>query len=316
MSQDSPSTGAAVGGPGRIVVGFDGSRHAAAAVDWAAVQAQCTGAALDIVSAVGSGHALDLSDGASQDLGRLADEAVTRARRFAPGVVVTATSIRGSPDDALIAESVGAGLLVVGSRGLGGFRGLLLGSVGRKCVHGARCPVIVVRSDEPVTGPDGTGTTSVWSPEEVQMTSTQTAERHRIVVGIDGSPSSMVAVEWAARQAELTGATLEVLMTWEWPANYGWSLSLPPDYDPQHDSEAVLEEAMGPVRTAHPGITVETTVIEGHPAPILVKASSGADLLVVGSRGHGEFAGMLLGSVSEHCVANAHCPVVVVRDHD
>ena len=148
------------------------------------------------------------------------------------------------------------------------------------------------------------------------MTSTQSSEARRIVVGTDGSPSTVTAVEWAARQAELTGATLEVLMTWEWPANYGWSLALPSDYDPQGDTETLLDRAMAPVRAAHPTVPVEPTVLEGHPAPVLVKASHGADLLVVGSRGHGEFAGMLLGSVSEHCVANAHCPVVVVRDHE
>jgi nucleotide-binding universal stress UspA family protein len=117
------------------------------------------------------------------------------------------------------------------------------------------------------------------------MTSTQSSEARRIVVGTDGSPSSVTAVEWAARQAELTGATLEVLMTWEWPANYGWSLALPSDYDPQGDTETLLDRAMAPVRAAHPTVPVEPTVLEGHPAPVLVKASHGADLLVVGSRG-------------------------------
>ena len=76
----------------------------------------------------------------------------------------------------------------------------------------------------------------------------------------------------------------------------------------------MLNDVLKPVRAAHPGISIDPSVIEGHPAPLLVKASSGADLLVVGSRGHGEFAGMLLGSVSEHCVTNAHCPVLVLRD--
>jgi nucleotide-binding universal stress UspA family protein len=137
---------------------------------------------------------------------------------------------------------------------------------------------------------------------------------HRIVVGVDGSPSSMAAVEWAAHQAELTGAVLEVLMTWEWPVSFGWSLPIPSDYSPGHDSETLLRTLLEPVEKAHPGVSIQATAIEGHPAPILVKASHGADLLVVGSRGHGEFAGMLLGSVSEHCVSNARCPVVVLRD--
>jgi nucleotide-binding universal stress UspA family protein len=136
----------------------------------------------------------------------------------------------------------------------------------------------------------------------------------RIVVGTDGSPSSLAALEWAASQAELTGATLDVLMTWEWPASYGWSIPIPTGCDPEHDTAKALDQLLEPVRKEHPRITIQATVIEGHPAPLLVKASQGADLLVVGSRGHGEFAGMLLGSVSEHCVANAHCPVLVVRD--
>ncbi len=136
---------------------------------------------------------------------------------------------------------------------------------------------------------------------------------HRIVAGTDGSQSSIAALEWAANQAEVTGAALEVLMTWEWPYAYGWS-AVPNNYEPAQDCERVLEKVLIPIREAHPDLSIRPAVIEGHPAPLLVKASRGADLLVVGSRGHGEFAGMLLGSVSEHCVANAHCPVLVMRD--
>jgi len=144
--------------------------------------------------------------------------------------------------------------------------------------------------------------------------SSQPETPQRIVVGIDISPASMAALEWAAHQAELTGATLEVLMTWEWPTSYGWSLPVPSGYDPEQDAAKVLDQALAPLRKEHPRITVQSAVLEGHPAPLLVKASHGADLLVVGSRGHGEFAGMLLGSVSEHCVTNAHCPVLVLRN--
>ncbi|MGA3147498.1 MAG: universal stress protein [Acidimicrobiales bacterium] len=143
--------------------------------------------------------------------------------------------------------------------------------------------------------------------------SSQPDSSHRIVVGTDGSPASTKAVEWAARQAELTGADLEVVMTWEWPTSYGWSLPVPSGYDPAHEAEQSLDKTLEPVRKAHPTVAFRSTVLEGHPAPLLVKASLGADLLVVGSRGHGEFAGMLLGSVSEHCVTNARCPVLVFR---
>jgi nucleotide-binding universal stress UspA family protein len=147
------------------------------------------------------------------------------------------------------------------------------------------------------------------------MTGVQQEGGHRIVVGVDGSPSSIAATDWAANYAQLTGASLDVIMTWEWPYSYGWSM-IPSNFDPEHDSENLLNEVLGPVRDSHPGVTVQTSVLEGHPAPVLVKASEDADLLVVGSRGHGEFAGMLLGSVSEHCVSNARCPVLVLRDRD
>ncbi len=136
----------------------------------------------------------------------------------------------------------------------------------------------------------------------------------RIVVGIDGSQSSMDALAWAGAQAELTGATLEVVTTWEWPMSYGWAPPYPAEFDPAAASGDLVEGAAKTVERAHPSVRVRTVVTEGHPAPVLVSASRGADLLVVGSRGHGEFAGMLIGSVSEHCATNAHCPVVVMRD--
>ncbi len=143
------------------------------------------------------------------------------------------------------------------------------------------------------------------------MTTAATAPR--IVVGIDGSSDSLVALEWAARQAELTGSTLEVVTTWEWPNTYGVPFSLPEEYDPDADARGVLEQAVAPVHSAHPSVTIQASAVKGPPAPTLVDLSQGADLLVVGSRGHGEFTGMLIGSVSNHCVSHAHCSVVVVR---
>jgi len=132
----------------------------------------------------------------------------------------------------------------------------------------------------------------------------------RVLVGVDGSESSIQALEWAA---DLSGATLRAVTTWEWPTSYGWAFAFPSGYDPNSDAMRVLDGALGPVRTAHPGVQIDEAVVEGHPAQVLVRESPDADLLVVGSRGHGEFTGMLIGSVSEHCVSNAHCPVVVVR---
>jgi nucleotide-binding universal stress UspA family protein len=145
------------------------------------------------------------------------------------------------------------------------------------------------------------------------MTSTQAEPNHRIVVGIDGSPSSVDALEWAARQAEMTGSTLEAVTTWEWPTSYGWAFPFPRDYDPSSDASKVLDDVLGTAKNAHPDIVIRPVVLEGRPAPALVKASRGADLLVVGSRGHGEFSGMLLGSVSEHCVHHVSCPITVIH---
>jgi nucleotide-binding universal stress UspA family protein len=145
------------------------------------------------------------------------------------------------------------------------------------------------------------------------MTPQPVPGKGRIVVGIDGSPSSLDALSWAARQADLTGSALEVVMTWEWPSSYGWAAPVPTDFDPEEDVRQSLESAVAPVRAAHPNITVDPKLVSGHPAPILVEASKGADLLVVGSRGHGEFVGMLIGSVSAYCATNARCPVLVHR---
>ncbi|MGH9092790.1 MAG: universal stress protein [Acidimicrobiales bacterium] len=137
-----------------------------------------------------------------------------------------------------------------------------------------------------------------------------------IVVGVDGSEASVSALRWAARQGGLTGAAVEVVACWEWPSTYGWGMPVPADYHPDADAESALEQLVAGVRAAHPDVAFVPRVVEGHPARVLVELSAGADLLVVGSRGHGEFAGMLLGSVSTHCVAHAHCPVLVMRDDD
>ena len=134
-----------------------------------------------------------------------------------------------------------------------------------------------------------------------------------IVVGLDGSESSKEALRWAARQARLTNAALRAVIAWHLPTNYGWPVPPYPELDFEADARKILDqaidEALGPDRPDD----LDTKVIEGHPAAVLVGAAADADLLVVGSRGHGAFAGMLLGSVSEHCVHQATCPVLVER---
>ncbi len=135
----------------------------------------------------------------------------------------------------------------------------------------------------------------------------------RIVVGIDGSTASLVALEWAAHQAELTNSTLRIVGTWDWPSTFGWSVPIPDGFDPEQNVVKALREAEADVHSKHPTIEISIRALQGHPAPVLVEQSKGAGLLVVGSRGHGEFVGMLIGSVSEFCATNAHCPVLVHR---
>ena len=136
----------------------------------------------------------------------------------------------------------------------------------------------------------------------------------RILVGIDGSPASMDALAWAAGQAALTSSQLEIVMTWDWPPSYGaWAMPFPTGYDPAESVQKVLEQARADLQATYPNVEIAVRSVQGHPAPALVEASKGASLLVVGSRGHGEFVGMLIGSVSEYCATNANCPVLVHR---
>src|ERR1700674_2435856 len=114
----------------------------------------------------------------------------------------------------------------------------------------------------------------------------------RIVVGIDGSPASLDALMWAPRKASLTHATLEIIMTWDWPMTYGWPPPFPSDFDPSERVSEVLEEAKVSVHEKYPAVEVSARVAQGHPAPILVDASKGAALPVVGTLDHGGFAGL------------------------
>ena len=135
----------------------------------------------------------------------------------------------------------------------------------------------------------------------------------RIVVGVDGSESSIDALRWAVRQAELTSCDVEVVTTWQQPIGYGADLVAEAEnWDVLVESK--LDDALAQVDTAR--VKVRRTVSHGHPAEVLTDASTNAELLVVGSRGHGGFVGMLLGSVSLHVSSHARCPVVVVRHLD
>lgn len=138
-----------------------------------------------------------------------------------------------------------------------------------------------------------------------------------IVVGVDGSAPSIEALQWALRQAGLTGASLRVVTAWTFPDEptpFGIVPELPAQPDQLAQVQAKLEAVVAETTTGSTGIRVTAEVIRGRAAPVLLEAARAADLLVVGSRGRGGLAEVLLGSVSERCVRHAPCPVVVLRD--
>lgn len=142
-------------------------------------------------------------------------------------------------------------------------------------------------------------------------------ERRLVVVGVDGSAQSVAALRWAARYAAATGAVLRAVMAWHYPS----AAAQPPVgvtlASVRSETEAVMQKALDDAVAQafgdQPVGGLETRISYGHPAEVLIDASKEADLLVVGSSGHGAFTGMLVGSVSIHCVTSAFCPVTVVR---
>ncbi len=137
-----------------------------------------------------------------------------------------------------------------------------------------------------------------------------------IVVGVDGSESSKEALRWAARQARVTGAKVRAVMAWEYPTSFGWAPPYPTEFHPELDTRNALDATIEEVLGTDGAVEVESCVVEGRPATELLEAAKGADLLVVGCRGHGALTGMLLGSVSQHCMTHASCPVMVVHGHE
>jgi nucleotide-binding universal stress UspA family protein len=143
-------------------------------------------------------------------------------------------------------------------------------------------------------------------------TGIEAAPAGAIVVGVDGSKPSLDALRWAGRQAELTGAPLVAVIAWHYPMAY-WTPAVPEGVDFAGDAKRALDKAIEEAFDGKPPVEITATVVEGSPAFALISLAAKAELIVVGSRGHGAFSGMLLGSVSEHVVTNADVPVVVVR---
>lgn len=294
-----------------VVVGFDGSAPSTAALDWAAAEAVRRDLPLKIVLAVELGSALPMPmdagapwamtkiEGAAREV--LAD-AVERARKTDPGLVVESILVIDTAAAALVAASRSAALVVVGNRGHGDFVGALLGSVAFGLAAHSQCPVAVVRG----------GSTRVPGPEAP------------VVVGVDGSPAADAALDEATDLASRAGAPLTVVAAYQ-VAVTGW-VGVTPwlDVYPEEEladaaegtAKAVLAQARERVRRNHPDLDVEFVAVRDRPADALAERSRTAGVVVVGSRGRGGFRSLVLGSVSRGLVHVAESPVLVVHAPD
>ena len=273
------------------------------ALSWAAAEASSRQCPLHVVHAfswpsIGNGldmgFILDTNLGLQSAAEWIVADAEAQARGLAPDVKVMATLIVGPPAPTLLSEAQNADLVVVGGRGVGGFRGLLVGSVSATVAAHAPCPVVVVH-------PHAGGTAFPASPTG------------RIVVGMDGSATSAAAIRFAFQQAARRRIGITAVHAALPTRQYG-SFQVPPEIVDQVERQ-LFAEAMQSKRVLVPGIDVRTKLMHGHPAQALIDASAGAEMVVVGSRGRGGFAGMLLGSVSQAVLQHAACPVAVVRPY-
>ena len=286
-----------------VVAGVDGSQSALAAVGWAAAEAARRRLPLRLVAAhTWPAGGLVGDPGLGVDpravlrdmvLGNLT-AAAAAASAAASGLAVEQAEVDGDPAAVLAGESEQAELVVLGDRGLGGFTGLLLGSVAVALSARAACPVVVVRGAE--TDP------AVPRPEPV-------------VVGVDGSPGSTAALDFAVEAAVLRGVPLVAVHAWR-DVLVDATMAPLVDWDAvESDEREVLAERLAGIRTTYPDLVVRKLVVRDRPARALVDESRSAQLVVVGSRGRGGVQGLLLGSVSQQLLHHAHCPVAVVRPH-
>jgi nucleotide-binding universal stress UspA family protein len=282
-----------------ILVGIDGSPAALTAVRWAAREAVRRRARIRMVNAFGWMPVHDADDPLQvvpkrrDALRRAAEEslavAVAQVAEVAPDVEVSQEVMTGMPAALLVALSAEAQLAVVGQRGLGGFAGLLLGSVGAAVAAHAACPVLVVRgaTDLPQDGP--------------------------VVVGVDGSPQSDAAVAFAVEAAAARGVSLRAVHAWL-DTVVPVMVSKAVDWDIVAAQQAnLLTNCLAGWREKYPDLPIEPLLIEDRPAHALMDSIDDAQLVVVGSRGRGGLAGMTLGSVSQALLHHAGCPVAVVR---
>ncbi|WP_370962569.1 universal stress protein [Amycolatopsis sp. cg9] len=289
---------------GAIVAGIDGSSSAVGAAGWAAAEAHRRGRPLRLVQVyalpqvkapVAFGTQAQIRAGLAERAEGLLAEAREAVLAEYPGLDVTTAAREWSPVTALTQESQHAELVVLGSRGLGGFTGLLVGSTAVSVVAHAHCPIVVVRGRTPHDPPPVTGP---------------------VLVGADGSPDSDAALAFACEEARLRGCGLIAVHTWSDVLADGMLRAHPLQEDPAEIAAAervkLAEQVVGWQRK-YPDLTIELEVTRGRPVRTLLDRGEHAQLLVVGCRGRGGFTGMLLGSVSQALIAHAPCPVAVVR---
>jgi nucleotide-binding universal stress UspA family protein len=215
--------------------------------------------------------------------------AAAQVAEVAPDVAVSQEVTTGMPAALLVSLSAEAQLAVVGHRGLGGFAGLVIGSVGTALAAHAACSVVVVR------GPDAT------------------RQDGPIVVGLDGSPQSEAALAFAVEAAVARRVPLRAVRAWLDPA-VPYVVTGPADWDEEvRRQQGLLSEQLVEWREKYPDLRVEPVLMQDRPAHALAQSTGGAQLVVVGSRGRGGLTGMLLGSVSQAMLQHAECPVAVVR---
>jgi nucleotide-binding universal stress UspA family protein len=287
-----------------IVAGTDGSERSLAAVEWAAREAARRRVPLCIVHAVDGRHGrtaarpqplrYDLADRSGHELPHHARAALAGARRraaeAAPGAEVHAAAVFGYADQVLTALTATAPLLVIGTRGAGGFPGLRVGSVALGLACRARCPV-------------------VFTPAESRPA------LREIVVGTDDGDPASAALEFGFGEAEAGGARLTALHAWADPragridGYQGWVLSVGL---PNEDAAARLAGQVTPWRHRYPGVLVTEAAVHGHPGRVLVMASRTADLVVVGGCHDGPPAASGLGMVSYALLHHACCPVALI----
>jgi nucleotide-binding universal stress UspA family protein len=289
-----------------IVVGIDGSETARHAVVWAAREAARRHASLTIVHVC-----LPLEFNAPREVplprsygeammiqGRAwLDEAAAVARTAEPKIQVSTDLVRADIATTLIARSSSAQLTVLGSRGLGGFTGLLVGSIAVALTSHSCGPVAIVRTANPDAQPPTTGP---------------------VVVGVDG-PNSDAAVDYAFEAASLRGVPLVAVRAWteSLDSSYWEVIPFVADWDAIEQAHREhLSAQLAGWRQKYPDVEVEELVVQGRPTHSLVKQSRKAQLVVVGSRGRGGFTGLLLGSTSHALLNHSACPVVVARVHD